>query len=152
LGGLYPRGLQWYWRADFFKELNNEAIAPRVKHAGALSTRHSTMHLYPIDGAAGRVGKTDTAFNSRDSKWVEVIVNVDPDPANNDSITNWGKEYFDASHPYSAGGAYMNFMMEEGQERIKATCSENYDRLATIKKKYDPSNFFRVNQNTRPAV
>ncbi|MBZ5544577.1 MAG: BBE domain-containing protein, partial [Acidobacteriia bacterium] len=83
--------------------------------------------------------------------WALVIVGVDPDPANKDKITKWCKDYFDALHPYSAGGAYVNFMMEEGQERVKAAFRENYDRLAAIKKKYDPSNFFRVNQNIRPA-
>jgi hypothetical protein len=76
---------------------------------------------------------------------------VDPDPANKDKITKWCKDYFDALHPYSAGGAYTNFMMEEGQERVKASFRDNYDRLAAIKKKYDPTNFFRVNQNIRPA-
>ncbi len=150
--GLYPPGLQWYWRADFFKDLSNDAIALHVQHGAALPTMHSTMHLYPIDGAAGRVRKTDTPFAYRDSKWAEVIVGVDPDPVNKDKITNWCKQYFDALHPYSAGGAYVNFMMEEGQERVKASYGENYDRLATTKRKYDPTNFFRVNQNIRPAA
>ncbi len=68
-----------------------------------------------------------------------------------EKITNWCKDYFDALHPYSAGGAYVNFMMEEGQERVRASFRNNYQRLAEIKKKYDPSNFFRVNQNIQPA-
>jgi len=148
---LYPAGLQWYWRADFVKELSDEAIAKHLEHASRLPTGHSTTHIYPIDGAAHRVGKTDTAFSYRDSTWALVIVGVDPDPANKDKITKWCKEYFDALHPYSAGGAYVNFMMEEGQERVKAAYRENYDRLAAIKKKYDPANLFRVNQNIRPA-
>ena len=80
-----------------------------------------------------------------------VIVGVDPDPKNKDKVTNWTKAYYDAIHPHSAGGAYVNFMMEEGQDRVKASFRGNYDRLATIKKKYDPSNFFRVNQNIKPA-
>jgi FAD/FMN-containing dehydrogenase len=109
------------------------------------------MHLYPIDGAVHRVGKNDTPFSFRDSKWAEVIVGVDPDPANKEKITNWTKDYFDALHPYSAGGAYVNFMMEEGQGRIEATYRDNYKRLTEIKKKYDPTNFFRVNQNIKPA-
>ncbi|MBZ5513524.1 MAG: FAD-binding oxidoreductase [Acidobacteriia bacterium] len=150
--GLYPPGLQWYWRADFVKELSDEAIALHVKHGAALPTMHSTTHLYPIDGAPARIGKTETPFTHRDAKWAQVIVGVDPDPANKDKITKWCKEYFDALHPYSTGGAYVNFMMEEGQERIQATYGENYGRLAEIKKKYDPSNFFRVNQNIRPAA
>jgi len=79
-----------------------------------------------------------------------VIVGIDPDPANKDIITNWSRDYFDALHPYSAGGAYVNFMMEEGQERVKTAFRDNYARLAAIKRKYDPTNFFRVNQNIQP--
>ena len=113
---------------------------------------HSTMHLYPIDGAAHRVGKSDTAFSYRDANWAEVIVGVDPDPANAPVITTWCKDYFDAVHPYSAGGAYVNFMMDEGQERVQASFRDNYPRLAAIKSKYDATNLFRVNQNIRPAL
>ena len=147
---LYPPGLQWYWRADFVKDLPDAAIAKHLEHAAKLPTMHSTAHMYPINGAAHRVGKDETPFSYRDATWALVIVGVDPDPANKDKITKWCKDYFDALHPYSAGGAYVNFMMEEGQERVRAAFRENYNRLAAIKKKYDPSNFFRVNQNIRP--
>ncbi|HET9177164.1 MAG TPA: FAD-binding oxidoreductase [Terriglobia bacterium] len=149
---LYPAGLQWYWRADFFKEISDASIAKHAEHGAKLPTMHSTMHLYPIDGAAHRVGAKETAFSYRDANWAGVIVGVDPSPANRDKITNWTRDYFDALHPYSSGGAYVNFMMEEGQERVKASFRENYNRLATIKKKYDPENFFRVNQNIVPAA
>ncbi len=148
--GLYPAGLQWYWRADFVKELSDEAIALHVQHGSQLPTMHSTMHLYPIDGAANEVGPTETAFSYRDAKWSMVIVGVDPDPANADSIKSWAVNYWDALHPYSAGGAYVNFMMEEGQDRIQATYRDNYDRLVEIKRKYDPNNLFRINQNIKP--
>lgn len=148
---LYPPGDQWYWRADFVNELNDKAIALHVKYASELPTGQSTMHLYPVNGAAARVGNNDTAWSYRDSNWAEVIVGVDPDPANNDRITRWTKEYWDALHPYSAGGAYVNFMMEEGEDRIRATYRDNYDRLVAIKQKYDPGNLFRVNQNIKPA-
>ncbi|HLF48282.1 MAG TPA: FAD-binding oxidoreductase [Methylomirabilota bacterium] len=148
----YPPGLQWYWRADFVKELSDEAIAVHVKHGSDVPTMHSTMHLYPIDGAAHRVGKNETPWSYRDATWAEVIVGVDPDPANTKRITEWTKTYWDALHPYSAGGAYVNFMMDEGEERIKATYRDNYTRLASIKKKYDPTNLFRVNQNIKPAA
>jgi FAD/FMN-containing dehydrogenase len=148
---LYPPGLQWYWRADFVGKLSDEAIAKHLEYGQKLPTMHSTAHFYPINGAAHRVGKNDTAFSYRDANLALVIVGVDPDPANKDRITQWCKEYFDAVHPYSAGGAYVNFMMEEGQERVKASFRDNYERLATVKKKYDPTNFFRVNQNIRPA-
>jgi len=112
----------------------------------------STMHLYPVNGAARRVSKNDTAYSFREALFAEVIVGVDPDPANAEKITKWCKDYWEALHPYSAGGAYTNFMMDEGQERIQASYRDNYQRLAAIKKKYDPKNFFRVNQNIRPAA
>jgi FAD/FMN-containing dehydrogenase len=149
--GLFVPGLQWYWRADNFTELSDEAIARHVEHGSKLPTMLSTMHLYPLNGAAQRVGRTDTAYSFREALFAEVIVGVDPDPANAEKITTWCKEYWDALHPFSAGGAYVNFMMDEGQDRIQAAFRDNYSRLATLKKKYDPTNLFRVNQNIRPA-
>lgn len=149
--GLYPPGLQWYWRADFVRELSDEAIAKHVQFAEALPSMHSTMHLYPINGAAARFGKDETAWNYRDATWSQVMVGVDPDPANNEKTISWAKRYWDALHPYSAGGAYVNFMMDEGEERVKATYGDNYKRLVEIKNKYDPGNLFRVNQNIRSS-
>jgi FAD/FMN-containing dehydrogenase len=149
--GLYQPGFQWYWRADNFTELSDEAIARHVEHGSKLPTMWSTVHLYPVNGAAQRVGKADTAYNFREAVFAEVIVGVDPDPANAGLITAWCKETWEAVHPYSAGGAYVNFMMDEGQDRVQSTYRNNYQRLLGIKKKYDPNNFFRVNQNIRPA-
>jgi FAD/FMN-containing dehydrogenase len=148
--GLYPPGMQWYWKADFMRTLSDDAIAEYVKHSATLPTLQSTMHLYPINGAASRVKKSATAWWHRDANWTEVIVGVDPDPAKKEEISAWAKEYWSALHPYSAGGAYINFMMDEGEERIRATYGGNYKRLAKIKKRYDPGNLFRVNQNIRP--
>ena len=149
--GLYAPGLQWYWRADNFTELSEEAISKHVEHGSDLPTMHSTMHLYPVNGAVQRVGKNDTPYSFREALFAQVIVGVDPDPANNEKTTTWCKRYWEALHPYSAGGAYVNFMMEEGQDRIRATYRDNYDRFVGIKTRYDPSNFFRVNQNIRPT-
>jgi FAD/FMN-containing dehydrogenase len=149
--GLYTPGLQWYWKADFVDHLSDEAITEHVKYGSALPTMFSTMHLYPINGAVHRKGESETAFHYRNSKWAEVIVGVDPDPANKDKITNWAREYWEAVHPYSAGGAYVNFMMEEGPARVEATYGANYARLRRVKAKYDPGNLFRVNQNITPA-
>lgn len=109
------------------------------------------MHLYPVNGKVNRVGETETAFAHRDVTWSEVIVGVDPDPANSGKIISWAKEYYEALHPFGTGGAYVNFMMDEGEDRIRATYGANYQRLAAIKAKYDPENFFSVNQNIRPA-
>lgn len=149
--GLYTKGLQCYWRADFVNELSDDLIAEHLQWSQKLPSMHSTMHLYPIDGAAHDVGAADTAFSYRDTQWAEVIFGVDPDPAHADDIRDWCVGYWDATHPYSAGGAYVNFMMEEGQERVRATYRNNYDRLARVKAQYDPDNVFHVNQNIHPA-
>ncbi|MGH9328456.1 MAG: FAD-binding oxidoreductase [Terriglobia bacterium] len=151
--GLYPPGLQWYWKSDFVKDLSDEAIALHIKYCSKLPTLHSTVHLYPINGAAHRVGENETPWSYRDAVWSEVIVGVDPDPANKGRITTWAKSYWEALHPHGAGGAYINFMMEgEGEDRIRATYRDNYEKLAQIKAKYDPENFFRVNQNIQPEA
>jgi hypothetical protein len=149
---IYPTGQLWYWRADFVKELTDEAITEHIKFANLLPTWQSGMHLYPINGAAARVKSTDTAWNYRDATFAMVIVGVDPDQANKEKITNWTKQYYDKLHPFSMGGAYVNFMMDEGEDRVKASYGKNYDRLVTIKNKYDPDNLFRVNQNIKPTV
>ncbi|MBI5420591.1 MAG: FAD-binding oxidoreductase [Deltaproteobacteria bacterium] len=150
---LYPPGPQWYWKADFVKKLSDEAIGLHVKHGSAVPTPHSAMHLYPVNGAAHRAGSNATAWSYRDATWAEVIVGVDPDPGTRDRITGWAKAYWEALHPHSEGGAYVNFMMhDEGQDRVEATYRDNYQRLIAVKSKYDPANFFRVNQNIRPAA
>ena len=148
--GLLPPGMQWYWRADFFNELGSELRAQHLKFGSSIPTPLSQMHMYPISGAASRVGDTETPWAYRNANYAGVIVGVDPDPANAEKITTWCKAYWDALHPYSSGGAYSNFMMDEGQERVKASYKHNYDRLVEIKKKHDPNNFFRVNQNIKP--
>jgi FAD/FMN-containing dehydrogenase len=147
---LYPPGLQWYWRADFFDHYDDKAIDLHVKHASQLPTMFSTMHIYPINGAVQRVGNQDTAWGYRDANFAQVIVGVDPDPANNEHLAKWAKEYWQALHPFSAGGGYVNMIMDEGEERVKAAYRENYARLAQIKAKYDPQNFFHINQNIKP--
>jgi hypothetical protein len=147
---LYPPGMQWYWKADFVNTLSDEAIAQHLKYAEKLPSLESTMHLYPINGAVRRVKKQATPWWYREATWSQVIVGVDPDPANKEMVSAWAKEYWNALHPYAAGGAYINFMMEEGEDRIRATYGKNYARLVKIKRRRDPANFFRVNQNIMP--
>lgn len=149
--GLFPPGLQWYWRADFFNELGPEIGKQHLKFGSKIPTPLSQMHLYPISGAASRVGAEDTAWAYRDAKYCGVIVGVDPNPANTEKMTKWCKDYWEALHPFSSGGAYTNFMMDEGQDRVKASYRHNYNRLAKIKKRYDPNNLFSVNQNIKPG-
>ena len=149
---LYPAGLQWYWRADFMGKLSDEAIREHARMGATLPTAHSTMHLYPLNGAAARIGADDTAYRHRNAFWSQVIVGVDPDPANASMLRDWTIRYYDALHPFSNGAAYVNFMMmDEGIDRIRATYGPNYARLRQIKRRYDPTNLFRMNQNVPPA-
>ena len=149
---LLPKGLQWYWKGDFFRELSDEAIDTHLLHAQKSPPGLSFMHLYPIDGAVHRVASQDTAWRYRDVTWSMVIAGVDPDPKKATDLVEWGHSYWEALHPFSAGGAYVNFLMDdEGQARVKAAYGDNYARLAAIKGRYDPANLFRVNQNIHPA-
>jgi FAD/FMN-containing dehydrogenase len=150
---LAPKGLQWYWKADFFTEITDEAIALHRQYGEAIPTQDSTMHMYPISGAVTRVAEDATAFAYRGGGWAGVIVGVDPDHENLPRITEWSRRYWEDLHSTSAGGAYVNFMMEdEGKDRIKASYRGNYDRLTRVKKRYDPDNLFHINQNIPPAA
>jgi FAD/FMN-containing dehydrogenase len=151
--GLYPKGMQWYWRGDFVKTLPDAAIDAHLAQAAATPSELSLMHLYPIDGAVRRVGKTETAWACRDATWSMVIAGIDANPQKAGAVTRWTKGYWDAVHPYNLDGAYPNFMMDdEGDTRVQAAYGENYARLAALKKQYDPANLFHVNQNIRPGA
>jgi hypothetical protein len=148
---LYPPGQNWYWKADFVKELTPEAIALHVKHGSDLPTWQSSMHMYPIDGVAAKVKNSATAWGNRGARYAEVIVGVDADPKSKEKMTKWARDYWTALHPHNLPGAYVNFMMaDEGDDRIKATYGANYKKLVAVKKKYDKQNLFRVNQNIKP--
>lgn len=147
---FFPAGLQWYWKADFFKEINQKAITLHTKYGTQLPSDLSTMHIYPINGAAQRMKKTDTAFSYRDASFSEVIVGIEANPQNNAKIISWAREYWQALHPHSLGGGYINMIMDEGQDTVKASYRDNYPRLSTVKNKYDPKNLFRINQNISP--
>jgi FAD/FMN-containing dehydrogenase len=150
--GVYPPGDQWYWRGEFVKEISDAAIAHHVEHGKAMPAWKSTMHMYPIDGAAGRVAGDATAWAFRDAVWAQVIAGVDPDPANAGAIRDWAVGYSEAGKQYTLGTGYVNFQMEETGDRVRAMYGPNYDRLAKVKAQYDPDNVFRVNQNIEPAA
>jgi len=147
---LFPAGWQWYWRSQFVKHYDDHAVELLVKHGKLLPTTWSTMHIYPINGAASRVRKQDTPWNFRDANFAQTIVAVDPDPANNEHMIQWAKDYANDLQPYSMGGGYLNMIMDEGEQGVKANYRENYTRLQQIKAKYDTNNFFHVNQNILP--
>ena len=148
---LYPPGDQWYWRGEFIREIPDEAIAVHAEYGPAMPTWKSTMHLYAIDGAAGRVANDATAWGYRDAIWGGVFAGVDPDPASAGAIRDWARSYSDAIKPYAMGGGYVNFHMDE-PDRVRGMYGANYDRLARVKAQYDPDNVFRVNQNIAPAA
>jgi FAD/FMN-containing dehydrogenase len=147
--GFYPPGDQWYWRADFVNEIPDDAVALHARFGAELPSVKSTMHLYPVDGAAHDPAPADTAWSYRDARWATVYAGVDPDPANAEAIRRWTVDYYDALHPHSAGGAYVN-MMGEGQAQVRASYRDNYARLARVKADYDPDNTFCVNHNIEP--
>jgi len=150
---FFPKGLQWYWKGDFVKSLPDEAIDTHIAEAAKAPSEISLMHLYPIDGAVHRVAKDATPWSARDARWSMVIAGIDADPKKANALKSWGREYWKAVHPFNLEGAYVNFMMDDETEgRVQATYGENYDRLARIKAKYDPTNFFCVNQNIEPVV
>ena len=147
---LYPPGLQWYWRGDFFNEITDDAIAAHLEFGGNPPTPLSTMHLYPVDGAAADPDARDAAFAYRGALWSGVIVGVAEDAERAAEVTEWTKAYWAALHPTSAGGAYVNFLMDEDEDRIQASFRGNHPRLRQVKAAYDPTNLFRLNQNVRP--
>jgi FAD/FMN-containing dehydrogenase len=148
--GLVPTGLQHYWKANFVRELTDEAIAAHMVYGPKVPVVNSTVHIYPINGAAQRVAPDATAFGHRDANFATVIAGMWPDPADNAANTQWVRDYSAATAPLSDEGGYVNFMASDDQGRVKANYGVNYDRLVAVKRTYDPDNLFRVNQNIQP--
>jgi len=150
---FFPKGLQWYWKGDFVASLTDEAIDTHIARAADAPSELSLMHLYPIDGAVHRVAKDATAWSTRDARWSMVIAGISADRQQAEALTTWGRAYWAAIHPFNLDGAYVNFMMDdEVQGRVQASYGDNYTRLTSVKAKYDPENFFRVNQNILPVT
>ncbi len=149
--GLLPAGLQHYWKAAFQPELTDGAIAAHLEHGPNVPAMESTMHLYPINGAVHDVAVDATAFAYRGANFAPVIAGMWPDPADNEANTRWVREYHAALEPHTSDGGYINFMAEDDQSRIRANYGPNYERLAAVKKAYDPTNLFHLNQNIAPA-
>jgi FAD/FMN-containing dehydrogenase len=148
---LVPPGLHHYWKANFVKELTDDAIAAHLEHGPKLPAVNSTMHIYPINGACHRVAPDATAFAHRDATFATVIAGMwPPDQVDDATGTAWVRDYYDATAPYSEAGGYTNFAAEDDQDRVRANYGPSYDRLREIKIKLDPGNLFRHNQNIVP--
>jgi FAD/FMN-containing dehydrogenase len=148
---LLPKGLHHYWKADFVNDLTDAAIDIHLEYGPKVPNVPSLMHLYPLDGAVQDVDASATAYNHRDAKFTHIIAGVDPEPGQMAARQDWVRSYWKALHPHSSNGAYVNFMMDEGEDRIRASYGSNYDRLAAVTAKWDPDNVLHVNQNIRPA-
>jgi FAD/FMN-containing dehydrogenase len=148
---LLPKGLQWYWRGEFVDDLADAAVDEHIAQTRDMPGALSLMHLYPINGAVHRVGPTETAWNARSATWTMVIAGIDADAGKAPDLATWAKRYWSAIHAHTRSGGYVNFMMGDGDEdRLAATYGDNYERLVTLKTKYDPTNFFHENQNIPP--
>ena len=134
------------------REIPDAAVERHAHLGAALPTMKSTMHLYPVDGAAHDVGdrRHGLELPRRDAGPPSTPASIPTRPTPTSSGTG-RVDYYEALHPYSAGGAYVNMMMDEGPDRVRASYRDNYDRLARIKAAYDPLNLFRSNQNIPPA-
>jgi len=146
-----PAGLHQYWKADHVTDLSDDIISAHVKFGPDNPNIFSGSFTYSISGAAHKAGKNETAWSYRDVNFSHIIAAADADPAAMPNHTQWVRDYWEALHPYSAGGAYVNFMGDEGEDRVAASYRDNYARLAQVKRKYDPGNLFRMNQNIKPA-
>ncbi|MCF3965037.1 FAD-binding oxidoreductase [Streptomyces fuscigenes] len=148
---LLPPGLQWYWRGAFFDRITDEAVDVHNRFGNSLPTPLSTMHLYPVDGAAHRPGPDATAWAYRDAMWSCVVAGIDPDPANADALRQWCVDYWNALRPSSMGGGYVNFMgAGEGPGNVRASYRGHYDRLEAVKAEYDPRGLFHATVEAAP--
>ena len=152
----FPAGRQNYWKSNFLKGLDTEAIEIIVDHVAKAPSPYSAVAIEQFSGAVNRVGKDDTAFNHRDARYNLLIVGIWPDPTAKADNVKWVRDLWDAMEPYSSGGVYVNYLGEEadeGAERIKSAYGpEKYERLVALKNKYDPINLFRLNQNIKPSA
>src|SRR5580704_5957426 len=149
---LVPRGLQHYWKALFVKDLTDEAIAAHLEYGPRVPAVNTAVHMYPINGACHDVAADATAFGHRDANYAFVIAGMWPDPADNEANIQWVRDYYAALVPYSDPGGYVNFASADDQQRVSDNYGAGYDRLAQIKRRYDPDNLFHLNQNITPAT
>jgi FAD/FMN-containing dehydrogenase len=152
----FPAGRQNYWKSNFLKGLDTEAIRVIVDHVAKAPSPYSAVGIEQFSGAVNRVGKDDTAFNHRNARYNLLIVGIWSDPAAKADNVKWVRDLWVAMEPYSSGGVYVNYLgqeADEGAERVKSAYGpEKYARLIALKEKYDPTNLFRLNQNIKPSV
>ena len=151
LDDAFPDGTLNYWKSTFLKSLSNEAIDVLVDHANRMQSPLSAVVIEYYAGAAGRTGAGESAFAARKAEYDVGFMAQWTDPAENDRHMAWARAMAEAMKPHSSGAYLLNFLSEEDADTIKAAFGANYPRLAQVKKKYDPTNFFSINQNIQPA-
>ena len=149
----FPKGWLYYWKSLYMSALNDAAIAEIIALAGERPSPQSLIALWHHGGAVARVGADETAFGSRAAPYLISFDTTWTDPADTEHAITWTRNAWSAMHRYSDGGLYLNFagLGEEKEALVRAGYGANYERLATLKIKYDPSNLFRMNQNIKPA-
>ncbi|EON22595.1 MULTISPECIES: FAD-binding oxidoreductase [Nocardioides] len=148
--GLFPKGIRSYWKGAYVMELTDEAIEAHLAHGPHAPDASSTMHLYPINGAAHDPSPSDTAFAYRSATYAAVILSAWQDPALDVERRQWVRDYYDAISPHSERGGYLGFMAEDDADKVEDNFAGNYPRLTEVKRAYDPDNLFRLNQNIVP--
>jgi FAD/FMN-containing dehydrogenase len=146
-----PTGMRNYWKADFLRALTDDPIEQLVEAANAMRSPLSQVHIHQLGGAMARVAPEATAFANRGAAFVYNLIGMWADPGEDDAHIAWGRSSFDALKPFSSGSAYINFLGDDGHDRVTAAYASNYARLAKLKAAYDPDNVFRLNQNIVPA-
>lgn len=151
--GEAPWGLKNYWKSEYLAEISDGVIEPIIEYASRISSPLSQIHIQHLQGAVGRVGEAETAFSHRNSAFVMNIVSKWHNDIESEKHIQWTRELAAVMTPFATGGVYVNFLGDEGDDRVRAAYGpEKYRRLSEVKKKYDPENFFRLNQNIRPAL
>jgi FAD/FMN-containing dehydrogenase len=148
----FPSGQQHYWKASYLKDPSDEAIDVMLRFVAEMPSPTSGVGLQQMHGAASRVDPAATAFTHRDQYYDFLILSQWPDPADSAENIRWTREFFEAMQPFFERGVYVNDLGEEGEDRVKEAYGSNYERLAALKNKYDPTNLFRLNQNIRPTA
>jgi FAD/FMN-containing dehydrogenase len=146
-----PPGVHNYWKADFYPELPDEAIDKFVEVAAEPPSKLSTLIMMPNTGAMQRVPEEATALGWRKAKWSLHLLGLWEDPEADDENIAWIRQIADAMKPWAQEAAYLNYLMDEGEQRVKDSFGEKYQRMVELKNKYDPTNFFRLNQNIKPV-
>lgn len=149
--GIFPRGRRYYWKAQFLGELTDTAIDTMLSVYANAPSVSSLLVLQQVGGAIARISKSETPYVNRDALYDCFPISIWDDPADDDLNIRWARDVWDAVKPFSTGGVYANNLGEEGEDRVRSAYGENYPRLMELKKRYDPTNFFRLNQNVRPA-